>query len=86
MQTEQCQTMWSVSLCLSKGNARIVLILWCCEDLKLNGRLSEKLGKLSALEEIHLDHNFLRGSIPSQLGHLVAWDRDGWSLMTFLGP
>ena len=71
MQTEQCQTMWSVSPCLSKGNVRIVLIL-LCEDMELNGRLSEKLGQLSALEEIHLDHNFLRGSIPSQLGYLAA--------------
>jgi hypothetical protein len=55
-----------------KGNVRIVLILWC-EDMKLNGRLSEKLGQLSALEEIYMDHNFLRDSIPSQLGHLASW-------------
>ncbi|GMY18012.1 phytosulfokine receptor 1 [Fagus crenata] len=58
---------WPGITCNSSNNRVIKLVL---PKKRINGRLSESLGKLDQLRTLNLSHNFLHNTLPYSLFHL----------------
>lgn len=52
--------------------AHVVKVNLSAQEPMLEGAISASLGKLTALEDLSLDHNLLSGTIPPELGNLTA--------------